>query len=77
MELSLFLERGVRYCAQWVALYNVCGQYMMELEHVQEGIYVVLKDNPNKEEALEKLSKLAKEHRQEIEEDVKGIEDQS
>ena len=74
---QFFLKRGVRYCAQWVALYSVCTKYMMELEHVQEGVYYVLKDNPNEEEALAKLSELAKEYRQEMEKDRRGIEDQS
>ena len=72
-----FLESGVRYCAQWVALYRVCTQYMMELEHVQEGVYYVLKDNPNEKEALAKLKVLVKKYRKEMEKDLRGIEDQS
>ena len=74
---QFFLEKGVRYCAKWVALYSVCTQYMAELEHVQEGVYYVLKYNPNEKEALAKLSELAKEYRQEMEKDLRGIEDQS
>ena len=50
---------------------------MMELEHVQEKVYDVLKDNPNEEEALLKLRELAKKYRPEIEKDVRSIEDQS
>ena len=72
-----FLKSAVRYCAQWVALYNVCTKYMEELEHVQEGVYDVLTYNPTEKEALEKLRELAKKYGKEIEKDVRSIEDQS
>ena len=74
---QVFKTSAVRYCAQWVALYSVCRRYMKELESVQEGIYYVLKDNPNEEEAIAKLSELAKKYRQEMEKDLRSIEDQS
>ena len=72
-----FLKSAVQYYAQWVALYKVCSQYMMKLEHVQEEMYKVLTDNPDEKEALVKLRKLAKKYRPQIEMDLRGIEHQS
>ena len=75
----LFKTSAAQYCAQWVALESVCTQYTIELRNVQEGVYKVLKDNPNEEEALVKLNELAKEYRQvkEEEENPRSIEDRS
>ena len=71
-----FKRKAITYAASWVALYSVCTQYMRELEHVQDGIFEVIEENPTPDEARKLLSKLAKEYRPEIEQEKKGIEDE-
>ena len=71
-----FKRKAITYAASWVALYRVCTQYMKELEHVQDGIYKVMEENPTLDEARELLSELVKEYGPEIQQEKKGIEDE-
>ena len=73
---NYFKRQAITYAASWVALYSVCTQYMRELEHVQDGIFEVIEENPTPNEARKLLSELAKEYRPEIEEEKKAIEDE-
>ena len=71
-----FKRKAITYAAKWVALYSVCTQYIRELEHVQDGIFEVIEENPTPDEARKLLSELAKEYRPEIEQEKKAIEDE-
>lgn len=73
-----FKTEAVQYHARWVALRNVCGEYMLQIKATREDLYKYIKENPTYDESRKNLQVLTKDFRgildnakMEIEEEAK------
>ena len=63
-----FKIQAVRFYAGWVALDNVCGEYMEAIRETQKDLYKYIQENPSYESAKLRVSDLALTFKKEIEE---------
>ena len=70
-----FKIRAVRFYAGWVALDNVCGEYMGAIKDTQTELYKFIQENPTYEEAKERVGDLALTFQREMEEAQKACEE--
>ena len=62
-----FKTQAIKYYAQWVALDDVCGTYMGQIQETQTDLYRYLTENPTLEEARKNVRDLASSFRMELE----------
>lgn len=53
-----FMRQAITYSAQWVALRDLCSEYLGELKLTQRELYVYITENPNREECRAMLREL-------------------
>ena len=70
-----FKKMAVAYYAKWVALDNVCGLYMKQIQITQKSLYDYLKENPTLEDSRKIVRKLAVELERELNVEGKAIEE--
>ena len=70
-----FKSKAIRYYARWVALGNICGQYVERIKVTQRELYDQLNENLTKDEARRSVMELAKNFTKELEVAHKAIED--
>ena len=58
-----FKIEAIQYHARWVALRNVCGEYMLQIKATREDLYKYIKENPTYDESRKNLQALTKDFR--------------
>ena len=69
-----FKKIAIGYFAKWVALDNVCGIYMKQIDVTQKSLYAYLRENPTLEDSREIVRRLAEELGKELAKERKAIE---
>ena len=54
-----FKIQAVRFCASWIALDCVCGEYMGSIKETRKELYKYIQENPTQEEAEKNVPSLA------------------
>ena len=67
-----FKIQAVRFYAGWVALDNVCGEYMEAIKETQAELYKYIQENPTYEDAKKRVGDLALTFQKEIEDAKKA-----
>ena len=67
-----FKIQAVRFYAGWVALDNVCGEYMEAIKETQAELYKYIQENPTYEDAKKRVGDLALTFQMEIEDAKKA-----
>lgn len=68
-----FINEAKRYHAQWMALRTVCGEYMLQIKETRAELLEYIKDNPTREEALERLPEMAKKFKNTLDQTKQNI----
>ena len=71
-----FKRQAVRFYAGWVALNDVCGEYMLTIQETQKDLYKYITENPSYEQAETNVKTLAAKFETEIGEAQKAIAEQ-
>ena len=56
---SGFKKKAVGYYSQWVALDDVCGAYILQIQDTRKDLYAYLEENPTIEQSRENVRRLA------------------
>ena len=56
---STFKKQAVGYYSKWVALDDVCGAYMLQIQDTRKDLYAYLEENPTIEQSRENVRRLA------------------
>lgn len=72
-----FVTLAVTYHAQWIALRNVCTEYMPNIRETREELYMYIRENPTCKEARDKAVVLAAKLKGNLEKAIQEIDDQS
>lgn len=56
---SAFKKKAVGYYSKWVALDDVCGAYILQIQDTRKDLYAYLEENPTIEQSRENVRKLA------------------
>lgn len=71
-----FKINAVNFYAGWVALDDVCGEYMLAIQETQKELYKYITENPSYEEAEGNIKQLAADFQRELGEAQKAIAEQ-
>ena len=72
---SGFKKKAIVFYAQWVALNNVCKEYMKQIKLTQRDLYSYLRENPSYEECQQNVKVLASQFLENLQRDQKAIAD--
>ena len=56
---TAFKKKAIGYYSKWVALDDVCGEYMLKIQDTRKDLYAYLQENPTIEQSRENVRKLA------------------
>lgn len=71
-----FKQQAVRFYAGWVALENVCDEYVLSIREAQRELYQYITENPSYEEAGKKIHTVAQEFSKRLDEEQKAISEE-
>ena len=69
-----FKMEAIQYHARWVALRNVCGEYMLQIKATREDLYALIEENPTYDESQKNLKALTEDFRSILDKAQKEIE---
>ena len=70
-----FKRKAIEFYSGWVALNNVCGEYMEQIKKTQSDLYKYITENPTYEESKKILPGLAEKFMADLKNDQKAIEE--
>lgn len=76
-QSECFTTPAIKYHAQWVALRNVCGEYMLQIKATREGLYTYIRENPTYDESRKNLQALTRNFRVKLDEAQKKIKEEA
>lgn len=72
---STFKKKAVGYYSKWVALDDVCGEYMVQIKETRKDLYAYLEENPTIEQSRENVRMLAESFGDRLKQEQKNIAD--
>ena len=69
----MFILQGVAYFAKWVALHEMCKEYMECIKGTQSKLYDYIKENPTREESKRQLRSMIDTYMSELSKEEKSI----
>lgn len=72
-----FKIEAIQYHARWVALRNVCGEYMFQIKATREDLYAYIKENPTYDESLKNLQALTEDFKSILDNAQKEIKEEA
>lgn len=72
-----FKIEAIQYHAQWIALQNVCGEYMLQIKATREDLYTYIRENPTYDESRKNLQALTRNFRVKLDEAQKKIKEEA
>ena len=69
-----FKQKAIRFHAGWVALNDVCGEYILAIQETQRELYKYITENPTYEKAEANVKTLAAKFGKDLDEAQKAIE---
>ena len=66
-----FKVKAVRYYARWVAFHSLCVEHKIKINVTKETLYGYISANPTCEEANKEFSKLTRQHKKLLEDELK------
>lgn len=70
-----FKSKAVNYYSKWVALDNVCEEYMVQIKETRADLYSYLQENPTIKESRIRVRELAARFTDDLKRDQKAIEE--
>ena len=68
-----FISQGVAYFAKWVALHEMCKEYMGYIKETQRELYDYIKENPTREESKRRLRSMIDTYMSELSKEEESI----